>query len=161
MKVRAVSNSRLEGPWRSGRGPGDTTRAPRQAPKKANHLSSKVALLNRECCDSTGESRVEEDRVRNNRRSELRKCLRNDVKKLARFADYSHAVAERTRNPRGGLGSDRPQRKEVPRILVCLIEATKNVSTNYTNGKSKNGIGQIRRWNRRYSKLIYGDYERS
>ena len=56
VKVRAVSNSRLEGPaWRSGRGPGGPRLARRdRAPKKANHLSSKVALPSGSCVVTRG-----------------------------------------------------------------------------------------------------------
>ena len=66
VKVRAVSNSRLEGPaWRSGRGPGGPRLARRdRAPKKANHLSSKVALPSGSCVAGVRREVGEESRTK-------------------------------------------------------------------------------------------------
>lgn len=108
VKVRAVSNSRLEGPWRSGLGPGDAACAMR-GPEKGESPLVESCSSERVCCDLTRErGETEEDRVRNNRLLGLCKCLRNDVKTRQVHRLLARAVAERneeyTRRQRGNRG---------------------------------------------------------
>lgn len=128
VKVRAVSNSRLEGPaWRSGRGPGGPRLARRdRAPKKANHLSSKVALPSGSRVATRGGGGY---RVRNKRRA-ANVCEMTSKNTPGPPITTRAAVAERSPTKRGDRTGRKKEKKRRKYSTGCRVMEKVYFSTN-------------------------------